>query len=163
MRIDPATGYVTSLFDKRYGVELVRSGAAFAKPVAIADPSDTWSHGVLRFDQMAGAFTAKRVKLVESGPVRAVLRVESAYEKSTLVQDFVLYAELPAVEVRVTVDWREHFALLKLMFPVSLDERELTYEIPSASSTGRRTGRRSRSRAGSISRGASPARRGDTG
>jgi alpha-mannosidase len=59
-----------------------------------------------------------------------VLRVESAYANSSLRQDFILYAELPMVEVRVTVDWREHFTVLKLLFPLNLDERELTYEIP---------------------------------
>src|SRR5262249_29015488 len=130
VQIDPVTGYVTSLFDRRHGVETVVPGWAMAKPVAIVDRSDTWSHDVRRFDDVVGAFVAKRGKLVESGPIRAVLRVESAFANSTVRQDFVLYAELPMVEVRVTVDWREHFTVLKLMFPLNLDERTLTYEIP---------------------------------
>jgi alpha-mannosidase len=130
LRVDPTTGCVASLYDKRQGVEIVRPGSAIAKPVAIADPSDTWSHDVRRFDTVVGAFTPRTVKLVETGPVRAVLRVESAYEHSTLTQDLILDAELPVVEVRVTVDWRKHFTVLKLMFPLNLDERELTYEIP---------------------------------
>lgn len=130
MEFDPATGYITNLFDKHQGIDLVRPGSAIAKPVAIADPSDTWSHGVLRFDDISGAFTATKVELVENGPVRAVLRVWSAYQSSTLIQDFILYAELPQVEVRVTVDWRERFTMLKLLFPLNLDQTEATYEIP---------------------------------
>jgi len=130
LQIDPVSGDVTSLHDKRHAVEVVRPGAAIAKPVVIADPSDTWSHGVFRFDDVIGAFSAERVKLVERGPVRAVLRVESSYGASMLVQDFILSAELPTVEVRVTVDWRERFKLLKLLFPLNLDQTQATYEIP---------------------------------
>jgi len=130
LQIDPGTGYVTSLLDKRHGVELVRPGAAIAKPVAIADPSDTWSHDIRCFDNVAGAFTATKMTLVEHGPVRAVLRIESAYLNSTLIQDVILYAELPSVEVRVTVDWRERFTMLKLLFPFNLDRTEATFEIP---------------------------------
>ncbi|MEA2597049.1 MAG: alpha-mannosidase [Thermomicrobiales bacterium] len=130
LEIDPVSGYVASLYDKRHAVEVVRSGATMARPVVIADPSDTWSHGVLRFDDVAGAFTATKVKLVECGPIRAVLRVESSYGASTLVQDFILYAELSSIEIRVTVDWRERFKLLKLLFPLNLEQTEATYEIP---------------------------------
>ncbi len=130
LEIDPATGHVTSLFDRHQGIELVRPGSAIAKPVAIRDPSDTWSHNVLRFDTIAGAFTATNVVLVENGPVRAVLRVKSAYQSSTLVQDFILYADASQIDVRVTVDWREHFTMLKLLFPLNLEQTEATYEIP---------------------------------
>jgi alpha-mannosidase len=46
------------------------------------------------------------------------------------VQDFHLYASLQRVDVRVTVDWREQFKLLKLRFPVNLHYHKITYEIP---------------------------------
>ena len=128
LEIDPATGVITSLIDKRRGVESVRGGAA--RPVVIADPSDTWSHGVFRFDQVAGEFIPTSVTLIENGPVRATLRVESAYANSTLRQDFILYAGADQVEVRVTVDWHERFQLLKLLFGLNLEETTTTYEIP---------------------------------
>lgn len=128
LEIDPASGVISSLFDKRRGVETVRGGAA--RPVVIADPSDTWSHGVFRFDQIAGQFAPTSVALVETGPVRAVLRVQSAYAASTLRQDFILSAGSDQIEVRVTVDWRERFQMLKLLFGLNLDETSTTYEIP---------------------------------
>ncbi len=128
VEIDPERGTISSLIDKRRGIEAVRGGAA--RPVVIADPSDTWSHGVFRFDQVAGEFTPTAVTLVETGPVRAVLRVESAYSNSTLRQEFILYAGADQVEVRVTVDWHEHFQMLKLLFGLNLEETVTTYEIP---------------------------------
>jgi alpha-mannosidase len=94
------------------------------------DPSDTWSHGVLRFDQLIGAFRATCVRLVEQGPVKSVVRVDSAYGASRMVQDFMLYADLDYVDVRVLVDWREQRKALKLRFPTNLHSPKATYEIP---------------------------------
>ena len=128
LEIDLSTGTVERLFDKSAGVELIHGLAA--RGVVIDDPSDTWSHYVTRFDQVVGEFSVKNIRLLENGPVKAVLRVESEYASSTLVQDFTLYAGLPYLEAAVTVDWHEHFKLLKLRFPFNLEQVTVTYEIP---------------------------------
>jgi alpha-mannosidase len=128
LTLDPASGTISSLYDKRHGVEVFQGPAARA--VVIDDPSDTWSHGVFRFQDEIGTFKAARVQLVEHGPVRATLRVTSVYGDSTLVQDFTLYADLDLIEVRVMVDWHEQHKMLKLRFPVNQDATRTTYEIP---------------------------------
>jgi alpha-mannosidase len=128
LRVDSRSGHIVSLYDKRVDVEILRGPA---RAVVIADTSDTWAHGRQRFDQVAGVFEAQSVRLVEHGPVKSVLRVVSAYGRSTLIQDITLYRELDMVEVRATVDWREHFALLKLRFPLNIAvSPRATYEIP---------------------------------
>jgi alpha-mannosidase len=99
-------------------------------PIVLHDDSDTWSHGVYQFHHAAGAFTASSVALVESGPVRASIRVESSYGASRLTQLFTLYRDLAQIDVSVAVDWREQFKLLKLTFPVNLNFLRATYEIP---------------------------------
>lgn len=126
--IDPTTGCIASLYDKIAGIEVFQDQAA--RPVVIDDPSDTWSHNVFRFQDMIGTFTLQRVALVESGPVRAVLRVTSTYERSTLVQDFTMYSDLDQIDVHVTVDWREQQKMLKLRFTVNQIFMRATYEIP---------------------------------
>lgn len=128
LEIDPQTGYLVSLQDKRHGVQVF--SAAAARPVVYDDFSDTWSHDVARFDQGVGEFKAVEVRLVEQGPVRATIRVTSAYGRSSLVQDFSLYASLEQIDVKATLDWREHFKLLKLRFPLHLALVQSTYEIP---------------------------------
>jgi alpha-mannosidase len=128
LRFDPDSGYLDSLFDKRAEVEVLRGKGA--RPEVLDDPSDTWSHGVLRFDQLIGAFRATCVRLVEQGPVKSVVRVDSAYGASRMVQDFMLYADLDYVDVRVLVDWREQRKALKLRFPTNLHSPKATYEIP---------------------------------
>ncbi len=126
--LDPETGYIKSLFDKREQVE-VFCGAA-ARPVVLDDPSDTWSHNVWRYDRPCGEFSLRRMRLLESGPVRGRIRVESVYASSTLTQDFMLYRDLDRIDVEVTVDWRERHKVLKLRFPLNLNNLEATYEIP---------------------------------
>ena len=117
-----------SLFDKPIQTEVLAGPAA--RPVVIDDPSDTWSHDVFRFEDEIGAFQATRMKVVAQGPVKAVLRVESAWGTSRIVQDFTLYAELDRIDVNVTVDWHEQLKMLKLRFPVGIYGYKVTHEIP---------------------------------
>jgi alpha-mannosidase len=128
LTIDPATGAISSLYDKRHQLEVLCGQAARA--IVIDDPSDTWGHGVHHFDNAIGGFSPTRVQLVEQGPVQATIRVESAYGNSTLAQEFTLYRGLDVIDVRVTVDWREQFKALVLSFPIDLRFFKATYEIP---------------------------------
>jgi len=128
LKLDPETGFIVSLCDKSKGVEVLERPAA--RPVVLEDQSDTWSHGVVRYDDEIETFSVKSVGLVEHGPVKAVLRVESTYSSSRLIQDFIVYAELDRIDVNVRLDWREQFKLLKLRFPVNFDFIRATYEIP---------------------------------
>jgi alpha-mannosidase len=128
LEIDPQTGWIQSLRDLSAGVE-VFTGAG-ARPIVLEDPSDTWSHNCFRFDRTAGEFRAQRVQLLENGPVRTTLRVESQFGSSTLVQDFLLYRGSTQVEVRARIDWHERHKLLKLRFPLHLSHMRATYEIP---------------------------------
>lgn len=127
LEFDAVNGGVR-LFDKRVEADVFAAPAAQA--VVIDDPSDTWSHGVFCFDCEVGAFAAERVRLLEHGPVKSVVRVTSTYGASRLTQDFTLYAALPQIDVHVTVDWHESFKVLRLKFPLNLVSSTATYEIP---------------------------------
>lgn len=128
LELDPDTGWIAGLYDKRTQVELFRGPAA--QPVVIDDPSDTWSHGIERYDMELGPVRATHIRLVEEGPVQAVILAEYEYGRSLISQRFTVYRELAHVEVSVTVDWRERFKMLKLRFPVQGSAEKTTYEIP---------------------------------
>ncbi|WP_314174106.1 alpha-mannosidase [Streptomyces winkii] len=127
LEIDPGTGWLSSL-SSVHGELLPPEPAPHA--VVIDDSSDTWGHRVRSYDKTAGVFCCTRVRLVESGPVRAVLRVESTYGRSELAEEFVLSAGSRQVEVRTTVNWQEKLKLLKLRFPTALSDVTATHEIP---------------------------------
>ncbi len=128
LEIDRETGYVKRLYDKEHKKEVLKGSSAIA--VVIDDPSDTWSHGVFSFKNEIGRFSGARVKLIENGPVKGTIRVESRYNNSLLIQDFTLYRELRYIEVKVTVDWHERLKMLKLRFPVNIENPQATYQIP---------------------------------
>lgn len=128
LEIDPQTGWIRSLRDLQANIEIL--AGAGARPVVLEDPGDTWGHNIFRWEQVAGEFQAARVALIENGPVRATLRVESAWGSSTLVQDFSLYPDSNQVEVRCRVDWHEERKMLKLRFPLNLNHMRATYETP---------------------------------
>ncbi len=128
LELDPATGRIARLVLKATGVDLAAPGAKHT--VVIDDPSDTWGHGVRRYDREIGEFACDSVRLLETGPVRAIVRVESRFGSSTLREDYVLGADVPYVDVRVTVDWREQLKLLKLRYPTSVDTEHATFETP---------------------------------
>jgi alpha-mannosidase len=82
------------------------------------------------FDEVVGEFECTSVRLVEHGPVRAIIRIESRFEASTLAEEIVLGATSRSVEVRVLLDWRERHRLLKLRVPTSIETDRATFEVP---------------------------------
>jgi alpha-mannosidase len=99
------------------------------RAVVIDDPSDTWGHGVVAYDDELGEFERVSREVIESGPVRTIVRVESRYGSSRLREDYVHTAGLPYVDVRIRLDWHEQLALLKLRYACG-EADAATYEIP---------------------------------
>ena len=128
LELDSATGRIARLVHKASGADLAAPGSPHA--VVIDDRSDTWGHGVVAYDRVAGEFACTGVTLLEQGPVRAILRVESAYGSSTLREDYVLSADAAHVDVRVALDWHEPLKLLKLRWPTPVETDVATFETP---------------------------------
>jgi alpha-mannosidase len=68
--------------------------------------------------------------MVETGPLRSVLRVTRTWRKSKFVQDMVLYADSDELILRNNFDWHEQHILLKAAFPLAATNKYATYEIP---------------------------------
>ena len=133
LEVDPDSGRITHLRLRQGGRDL--PGIDLADPgrpraVVVDDTSDTWGHRRISYQDVVGEFEATAVSLVESGPVRAILRVESRFGRSELVEDFILAAGDTAVEVRVLLDWHEPAKMLKLRFPTQLQDAVATFDIP---------------------------------
>ncbi len=125
VEIDPSTGEIRQIGDERILANVL---SAPTGAVVLEDPSDTWSHGIVRYDQVAGRFGDAKVELIEDGPVRVTYRIESRFGESTMWQDVSLYMELPIIEFRVTVDWHEQHRMLKFEFPINVREATATYD-----------------------------------
>ena len=129
VKFDKHTGYISSFFDKEKNIELLKGKGAV--PTVIDEfEHDTWSHAKNYFDNVIGKFTDAKITVLENGPVRAVIKVESFYGASKLSQYFTLGADKNSLEVNARLDWHEKHKMLKLSFETAVENAKAFYEIP---------------------------------
>ena len=143
VKVDPQTGCITSLFDLRNQTEALapsetdtggpRTFACGNLLQAFHDKPKRWDAWNIDSDfekEHWDLDKADEVKLVERGPLRAVIRVKKHFQNSTFVQDITMYAAVPRVDVKMQADWHEKHILLKVAFPLSAHSDKATFEIP---------------------------------
>lgn len=128
LEFDRQTGELISLYDRVNEVEALSAPACAL--LAIDDPGDTWGHDIATWRDVVGRFGDAEFTVVENGPSRVTLRVETRWRSSTARQEFSLYRETPRIDVALTVDWHEKHTMLKLSVPVAISEGTLTYDAP---------------------------------
>jgi len=131
--VDSHTGCITSLVNKQDGREELAPGACANLLQTFVDKprsSDAWNIDWDFEKQMWNLTDAEEVKLIENTPVRAVIRVKKKFQSSSFVQDICMYPGVPRVDVNMQADWHEQHILLKVAFPVSVESKFATYEIP---------------------------------
>ena len=66
---------------------------------------------------------------METGPVRATVRIERKYLESTIVQYVSIYRDLDRIDIRNEIDWKQHLIMLKDHFPVDVHASTATFDI----------------------------------
>ena len=95
-----------------------------------ADESDTWGHDISGFNGQKGYFKVSRITVLERGPVRGRVRVESSYGISHMEEDFILYEGADYIEQRVYLDWRKTNSVMKLRYAHEYTDPKVFFEIP---------------------------------
>jgi alpha-mannosidase len=146
-RLDPETGNLVSLLHRPTGREALGENAAANRIQLFEDRPDRYDAWNLKFTgKQWDLDTVKSLRLVETGPVRAVIRVERTFlgpgkrrrhptedfPSSFFVQDIILEHGVPRLEVRLTADWWEDHLCAKVAFPLAVDPKVATYEAPYA-------------------------------
>jgi len=106
-----------------------------AAPVGLAvirDTSDTWAHGIAKFDEEIGRPAFLSSAVVEDGPVTRVTRQRASWHDSEIVLDVAQFAGLDFVELRFVIDWREREQILKLEVPTALENPRVFAKVPGA-------------------------------
>jgi alpha-mannosidase len=132
--VDPQTGCITSLVDKKTGFETLAKGACGNELQAFKDTPkdyDAWNIDPGTLDVPPARLTeADSVQVLEHGPMRASIRVTRHWQNSKFVQDIVLDAGSDEAVVENDIDWHETHVLLKAAFALSATSEFATYEIP---------------------------------
>ncbi len=145
--VDPATGCITSLFDKRNNTEaLAPAVQGVGAPPTLSDGKpcgnllqafvdkpkkwDAWNVDADFIEHHTDLLQAEEVKLIENSPLKAVIRVRHKWQNSEFTQDITMYPDVPRVDVHMQADWHEKHILLKVAFPLNVKSDKATFEIP---------------------------------
>ncbi len=138
--LDPATGNLSSLYDKRQQRELLSDPANELQ--AFTDQGqywDAWNIDPNYQQQHLPAAELKSIAWEDWGKVAAPffgeaiaqrIRVVRQLGQSTFVQTYELQAHSPVLAIHTEVDWQERHVLVKANFPVQPDLDQFTCEIP---------------------------------
>ncbi len=128
--IDPVTGWIKSIVDKRSGREVL--GGAGNILQAIADEPEIMSAWELGLKEMIETIGEKgsQIEVVEAGPVRAVLRIKNRFRRSRFEQDIILMDGSPRIDFLIKLDWQERNVMIKAAFPVNVKNEKAEFEIP---------------------------------
>jgi alpha-mannosidase len=106
------------------------------QPHLIQDDTDTWSHDTASYPPEPLAVARWGTpKLVDRGPLMASVFTTARFAASTLRAEWRLYAGLPCVHLFLTVDWRQQFRMLKLIWTAPHPIISHTDGIPAGSLT----------------------------
>ena len=133
LRFDKA-GRLKSVFDKRAKREVLAERAVGNQFLLFEDKPvfwDAWDIDIYYQDKLLetdGRFVSGKV--IETGPVRSVLRLEREISQSRIIQDVILHAGSARIDFATTVHWGdERDVMLKVAFPVSVLARTARYEV----------------------------------
>lgn len=126
VEFDLSTGDVCRIYDKKAGRDILRGTCR----ALLLDETqcDTWAHNQEYLGQVCGYFSVPKFQVLETGPVRAVVRITTSCHESTLQRDFILEEGSDGVLVKVKANFHEKHKTLKFAFPAA--EKKTIASIP---------------------------------
>jgi alpha-mannosidase len=131
--VDPDTGCITSLYDKKAKFETLAPGACGNQLQTFKDlpkDYDAWNIDYGTLDHVTPIDKVDSVELVAKGPLRSAIRITRTWQSSKFVQEITLDAGADQVNVVNNIDWHETHVLLKAAFPLAASSNKATYEVP---------------------------------
>jgi len=132
--IDPESGNLKSLKRNDSEQEFLRADKPSAalevwedKPPDAPDGEPAWNI-YLGADHKLDK--AEGVKVLETGPVRAVVQAKKSFGTSAFIEKIVLYSHADRIDFELSIDWHERYRFAKVAFPFNLKNVYSTYEIP---------------------------------
>jgi alpha-mannosidase len=124
-------GDIAYLYDKKLGKQIIES------PIKMAVMHDTgslaypsWEITKEDIDKEPYCYANTPVfSVLESGPLRASIKVVREAEYSTITQIVTLSKDSEYVEVKNIVDWKTRRSMLKATFPLSAHNEKATYDL----------------------------------
>lgn len=123
---------IISLFDKVNNRQVLKKEEKANTLFAFEDKphnNDAWDINVYYQEKMWEINEVESVEIGECGPVRSSLIVKRRFLDSTITQTIYVYNDIPRIDFKNIIDWKEKQILVKVAFPVDVHAEKATYEI----------------------------------
>jgi alpha-mannosidase len=144
VEIDRGSGAIRTLYDKkadRFVIKAFRHEATRPEFSNLFQVFHEAPHGMSAWiigpvTRIENLLTGAEVELVEKGLVMSRVRTTRKYRDSTITQEIILYNEVPRIDFKTMIDWREvsdeftEAPMLKVSFSPILSSATATFEIP---------------------------------
>lgn len=125
-------GQIIELFDKRQQREVMQEGETGNVLLSFEDKPmnyNAWDIDIYYPEKCWPVDDVQEITVKEEGPVEGILHIKRNYLQSIIEQDIVIYDEIPRIDFRTTIDWKQQEILLKASFPVNVNSTRATYEV----------------------------------
>lgn len=123
---------ISSIYDLRRGREVIKEGRRGNVLQAFEDKPmgfENWNVDIYYQRKMYPVNDVSAAEVTERGPVRCCLRVSRNFCDSAITQYIYMYNDIPRIDFRTCIDWKEKQMLLKAAFPVEINSNRASYEI----------------------------------
>jgi len=122
-------GTISGIYDKKNDRQVIKEGNQVQLFEDVPGRYAAWDIVPMYKDREFEVPPVERSEIVETGPVRLVLRQERSFMKSKIVQNIILYRSLPRIDFETEIEWGERDRLLKAGFLVNVNAMRATYDI----------------------------------
>ncbi len=125
-------GNFVSIYDKSACRQVLKPGGKANAITAYEDKPmeyDAWNIEMFYREKSWAVDDVQDIKVAENGPVRGCLQIRRKFLDSTIVQSIYIYNDIPRIDIKNNIDWKEKQILLRAAFPVDVHVEEATYEI----------------------------------
>lgn len=125
-------GQIVSLYDKEEGCQVLAEGCKGNVFQLFEDKPlnfDAWDIDMYYYQKMEEVNHITSQVVVENGSLRTVIRQEWSFNKSSILQDMILYKNDRRIDFKTHVNWQETQKLLKVAFPVDIRTTYATYDV----------------------------------
>ncbi|MDR0671291.1 MAG: discoidin domain-containing protein, partial [Oscillospiraceae bacterium] len=137
MTINPETGYISSLVNKKNGVESFAQGVG-TEGGELHVYNDTGGSSWPAWDLIDSQVNKEPDTILDEAPIsleiiennteKVTIKVVKGYDQAIVTQYYTLRAGEDSVEVKLAADWFESNRLLKVSFPINASAEMATYE-----------------------------------
>lgn len=125
-------GQFAKIYDKKADRDILKPGKAGNVIVSYEDRPhnyDAWDVNNYYTEKSWDIDQVSAMEVVENGPVRACVKIERKYLDSTITQFIYLYHDIPRIDIKNVIDWKEHQIFVKDYFPIDVHTNEATFDI----------------------------------